>query len=212
MKLLCALGVSLIFVFVPASYGDIILDQQYSFSSSVASSTNGDVSQMGQTFTVGIGGTLDHIDVLMFRLGGIFETTGDPVLSVYNVSGGLPFGSPLATVSIPEINVPYNNAAMVSFDLSAAAISLNVGDILAFSVTASSGVGPYFLLTDQGQPIEYGGGNAIAKFGANPWQTIAPNQDHGFQTFVNAIPEPATGTLLLLSSLLIGAVWRNRKR
>ncbi len=55
---------------------DIVLDQHHTFTSSIANSTNGDVSQMGQTFTVGVAGTLDHIDVLMFRLGGIFDPTG----------------------------------------------------------------------------------------------------------------------------------------
>jgi hypothetical protein len=166
--------------------GDIVLDQQHSFTSSFASSTNGDVSQMGQTFTVGIAGTLDHIDVLMFRLGSIFDPTGDPLLRVFNTDGGLPTGEPLATVTIPEANVPLNNAAFVSFDVSSAAIEANIGEVLAFSITATSGVGPYFLLTDQGQSIEYAGGAAIAKIGANPWQPISPAQDHGFKTYVLA--------------------------
>ncbi len=201
MKLFCMLGIFLLFAFVPSIYGDIILDQQYTFSSSFASSTNGDVSEMGQTFTVGISGTLDHIDVLMFRLGGIFETSGDPVLQLYNVSGGLPTGAPLVVVSIPEFNVPYDNAAMVSFDVSSAAIAVNPGDIFAFSITAASGVGPYFLLSDLGQAIDYGGGAAIAQFGANPWQLIAPDQDHGFRTYVNAIPEPAGAMVCAFTSL-----------
>ena len=141
---------------------------------------------MGQTFTVGVAGTLDHIDVLMFRLGSIFDPTGDPLLRVFNTVGGLPTGAPLATVTILEANVPLNNAAFVSFGLSSAAIGVNIGDVLAFSVTATSGVGPYFLPTDQGQSIEYTGGAAIAKYGSSPWQQISPPQDHGFQTYVLA--------------------------
>jgi hypothetical protein len=166
--------------------GDVVLDQQHSFTSSIANSTNGDVTQVGQTFTVGVAGTLDHIEVLMFRLSGIFDPTGDPLLRVFNTAAGLPTGAPLATVTIPEANVPLNTAAFVSFDLSSAEIGLNIGEILAFSVTATSGVGPYFLLTDQGLSVEYAGGAAIAKFGDNPWQQLSPPQDHGFKTYVLA--------------------------
>lgn len=130
---------------------------------------------MGQTFTVGVAGTLDRIDVLMFRLGGILDPTGNPVMRVFDTTGGLPSGTPLALVSTPENNVPLNVAGMVSFDVSAFAIVVNPGDVLAFSITAASGVGPYFLPTDQGQAIEYNGGAAIAKFGNNPfWTPAAP--------------------------------------
>jgi len=184
--------------------GDILLDQQHMFTSSIANSTNGDVSQMGQTFTVGVAGTLDHINVLMFRLGGIFDPTGDPLLRVYNTAGGLPSGSPLATITIPESSVPLNNASMVTFDVSSAGIAVNLGDILAFSVTATSGTGPYFLLTDQGQSIEYSGGDAVAMYGANPWQLISPPQDHGFQTFVNVpVPEPSMAAASFLAAPLL---------
>jgi hypothetical protein len=189
---------------------DIVLDQHHTFTSSIANSTNGDVSQMGQTFTVGVAGTLDHIDVLMFRLGGIFDPTGDPVMRIFNTAGGFPNGSPLALVTIPKVNVPLNVAAMVTFDVSSAGIVVNPGDILAFSITAAAGTGPYFLLTDQGQAIEYNGGAGIAKFGANPWQLFnPPDQDHGFRTFVNSVPEPASIPLLLLSGFAM--VCRRRR-
>ncbi len=185
------------------AYSDIILDQQHTFTSSVASSTNGDVSQMGQTFTVGVAGTLDRIDVLMFRLDGFFDPTGNPVMRVFDTAGGLPTETPLALLSIAENNVPLNVAGMVSFDVSAFAIAVNPGDVLAFSITAASGSGPYFLPTDQGQAIEYNGGAAMAKFGNNPWQLISPNQDHGFQTFVNAVPEPSVISFAYLFGLML---------
>lgn len=184
------------------AYSDIVLDQQHSFTSAVANSTNGDVSQVGQTFTVGVAGTLDHIDVLMFRLGGIFDPTGDPVMRVFNTAAGIPTGAPLALVSIAEANVPFNVAAMVSFDISSAAIAVNPGDILAFSITAASGVGPYFLLSDGA--AGYNGGSAIAKFGANPWEIFNnPHQDHGFRTFVNTVPEPSAISLSCLMGFML---------
>jgi hypothetical protein len=184
MKLF-TIGVILSLALSVAARGQIVLDQQHSFTSSVANSTNGDVTQVGQTFTVGVAGVLDHVDLFMFRVGGIFDPTGDPLLRVYNTASGLPTGSPLASVIISEALVPLNNAAFVSFDVSSAAIGVTVGDVLAWSVTATSGVGPYFVPTDQGQSVEYTGGAAVINFGP-AWQFISPAQDHSFRTFVSA--------------------------
>ncbi len=199
-----------LFAIAPAD-GDIVLDQQHSFTSSIGNSTSGDVSQIGQTFTVGIAGTLVRIDVLMFRLGGIFDPTGDPVMRIYSVAGGFPAGSPLATFSIPEANVPLNAAAMVSFDVSSASLAVSPGNVLAFSMSAASGVGPYFLLTDQGLFIEYTGGEGVAKFGSNPWQFFNDPQDHGFRTWVDAAVIPEPSTLAILAGLaIIGSQMRSR--
>lgn len=200
--------IALFAAFAPAGLrADIVLDQQHSFTSATANSTNGDISQMGQTFTVGIAGTLARIDVLMFRLGGAFDPAGDPVLRIYNVASGLPTGSPIATFTIPKANVPLNAAAMVPFDVSAASLAVAPGNLLAFSISATAGSGPYFLLTDQGQSIEYTGGEGVAKFGSNPWQFFNVPQDHGFQTWVDtsSIPEPASfaGTWVLAAALLL---------
>jgi hypothetical protein len=170
-----------------AGQAEVVLDQQHAFTSSIANSTNGDVTLVGQTFTVGVAGTLDHIDVFMFRLGGIFDPTGDPVLRVYNTAGGLPTGAALITVSIGEALVPLNNPDFVTFDVSSAAISITPGQVLAFSLTAASGVGPYFLPTDQGQQIEYPGGDAVINFGGNGWQFLTPPQDHSFRTYVDTV-------------------------
>lgn len=191
------------------SQADIVLDQQFSFTSSIANSTNGNVSQMGQTFTVGVAGTLHHVDVYMFQLGGIFSPTGDPVFRIFNTSAGLPTGSALVTTSVPMSNVPLNNAAFVTFNVSAFNLNVNPGDILAFSLTASSGTGPYFLPTSQGQPINYSGGDAVAKFGNNPWQFFNQAQDHSFRTYVDAVPEPSS---MIMTALMIGLGSSLRRR
>src|SRR6185295_941948 len=138
MKLITT-GVIISLAITVGARGAVVLDQQYSFTSSIASSTNGDVTQIGETFSVVVAGTLDHIDVFMFKLSGIFDPTGDPQLRIYNTSGGLPTGTALATVTIPEVNVRLNNAAFVSFDVSSAATAANIGTVFAFSVIATTG-------------------------------------------------------------------------
>lgn len=189
-----------------------VLDQQYDFSSSVANTTNGNLGEVGQTFTVGIAGTLDQIDVRMFRLSGIFDPTGDPILSIYSTSGGLPTGSPLATATVPEASVPLNpvgTPAFVSFDVSAAGLLVNPGDVLAFAIRTTSEVGPYWLITDQGQPIEYAGGAAVSRFPPGAWSAMSPPQDHAFQTWVTPVPEPQSFVLLGMG---VVALWIGRRR
>jgi hypothetical protein len=171
----------------------VVLDQQHNTATAIADSSNGAVSEMAQTFTVGVAGTLDHFELSMFQLGSIFATNGDPQLSVYNTSGGVPTGSALTTVQIPTAQVPLNNAAFVTFNVSAGAIPVTVGQVLAFSIFTSSDPGPYFWTydSDTGQPDDYAAGAAFRRTRpAQPWQSFSPSNDHEFKTYVNAVAPP----------------------
>lgn len=197
---LATLTLAAILTLPTAARAVAVIDQQYDFTSSIANTTNGNLGEVGQTFTVGLAGTLERVDVRMFRLGGIFDPTGDPILSVYNTAGGLPTGAPLATATVPEASVPLNpvnNAAdFVAFDISGAGLQVSPGQVLAFAIRTTSEVGPYWLLTDQGQPIEYAGGAAVSRFPPGAWSSLSPAQDHAFRTWVTPIPEPQSVILL----------------
>jgi hypothetical protein len=205
------LAVAIFTLSVATAQAVAILDQEHNFQSSLANSTNGNVGEIGQTFTVGIAGTLDHIEVLMFRLGGIFDPTGDPILSVYATAAGLPTGAPLATSTVPEAIVPFSTAAFVSFDVSSAAIPVGLGDLLAFAISTTSEVGPYFLLTrgDTGQPEDYAAGTVVSRFPPGPWSALT--QDHGFRTYVVPVPEPQSVVLLGLGLAAVVAMRRRRR-
>ena len=169
----------------------VTLDQQHDTATATADSSNGSVSEMAQTFTVGIAGTLDHIDVSMFQLGSIFTTSGDPKLSVYNTAAGAPTGAPLTTIQISTTLVPLGSAAFVTFDVSGAAIPVTVGEVLAFGVSTTSDPGPYFMPddTDTGAIDDYTAGAAYRRtLPAQPWQLLQPFGDHEFRTYVNALP------------------------
>jgi hypothetical protein len=194
------------------TFAAVVLDQQHNTPTSVADSTNGAVSEVAQTFTVGIAGTLDHIDVSMFQLGAPFATNGDPKLSVYNTTAGVPSGSPLTTIQVSTTLVPFNTAAFVTFDVSTAAIPVSVGQVLAFGVSTLSDPGPYFVPqdSDTGAVGNYAGGAAYRRtLPAQPWQVLTPAQDHEFRTFVNAVPEPST--LLLAAVGTISLVLARRR-
>lgn len=157
--------------------------------------------EMGQTFTVGVGGTLAQIDVLMYRQGDPLDSFGDAVLRVYTTTPQRrPTGEALATVTLPKAQVPSGSAAWVSFDVSGAGIAVNPGDVLAFAVAAASGQGSYTLpIVFNATGVDYAGGAAVRRdlSVSGPWSTIIPAADYGFQTWVDAIPEPATAMLLL---------------
>jgi hypothetical protein len=183
-----------------------ILDQQHNFTSSVANSTNGNVAEVGQTFTVGVTGTLDHIDVLMFRVGGPFDPTADPIISIYATSGGLPTGDPLATATTPETQVPLNTADFVTFDLSAAALPVTAGTLMAFAIRTLSDPQPYFLLSDGA--AGYAAGAGVNRFPPSAWFAFSPPQDHGFRTFVEPVPEPSSALLIGVGSMAFLACHR----
>jgi len=192
-----------------------VLDQEHDNTGmGVGTSTNGNVAEVGQTFTVGIAGTLDRIDVLMFRLGGIFDPTGDPILSVYNTSAGLPTGAPLISVSVPEATVPFDNEAFIAFDVSSANLAVNVGDVLAWGIRTTSEVGPYWILNDGdiGLPEDYTAGVGVRRFPPGDWSAMSPASDHGFRSWVTPVPEPSTVALLAIGLIGLAATDRFRRK
>lgn len=187
----------------PAARGAVMLDQEHDVVSGVADSTNGNVTEIGQTFTVGTTGTLVQIDVFMFRFSFSDSVTDDVILSVYATSSGLPTGAALATVTLPKAQVPLNAAALVSFDVSGAGIAVNAGDVLAFAVAAASGQGSYTLpIVFNATGVDYAGGAAVRRdlSVSGPWSTIIPAADYGFQIWVDTVPEPTTAVLLLVGA------------
>lgn len=197
----------------------VVLDQSQTTAGFVNFLTS--TSSIGQSFTVGVSGILDRIDVHLrktFPAQGP-ETDYDIQLSLQSLSGGLPDGISLATATIDGSTLPAAGAAVspyTSFDLSAAAISVTAGDMFAFVLTGlgAGSSADWNLFTSGSNENPYADGAKLS-FAGSSWSTT--NADAEFQTFVNdevsgpiAVPAPGMAVIFGLSLAGLGFVRRKR--
>src|SRR3954470_11577615 len=152
-------GIVIIFSFATASApADVVLDQQNDVTGSgTADSTSGGFLEQGQTFTVGVTGTLSRIDVQINFTG--FGSTGNAILNVYNTTGGRPPGASLGTASRTSFLIPPGGYAFQPFDVSSYAVFVHAGDVLAYGI--SSDVDSTFFLRSTFDHSTYAGGQSL---------------------------------------------------
>lgn len=161
-------------------------------------------SQIVQTFTVGKAGVLDRIEVAIFS----YSDSPDAIvleLFATPLDLGAPFPAALASASVPRANLPtvqtFSLSELTAFDLSAANLSVEVGEVYAFSVRGRGfGTNP--------AGAAYAGGQG---FYANFAGGFDSGSDFGFRTYVtSATPEPGTWALMIAGFGLAGAALRRR--
>lgn len=205
LKLLATLLVSFLSINANAS---VILDQNNNPTSTFGaflddvSSTYGDNAYQTQTFTVGVNGMLDHIDVL---LGAADPTAGSFTFELLSTTAtGAPdyASAPLATVAA-SYDLTSSNYGFSTLDFRSDNISVSVGDKLAVVGITGSGVAttglavPNWVGTD-GNP--YAGGAYYAAFIGDPSNLIAngtEGYDLNFRSYVDTsvVPVPAAAWL-----------------
>ncbi|HEX4414738.1 MAG TPA: hypothetical protein VH107_13980 [Lacipirellulaceae bacterium] len=181
---ICAIAIIFSAVAASASAA-VVLDQQNDVTGTgTADSTSGGFLEQGQTFTVGVTGTLSHIDVQLNFPG--FDSGGNAILNVYNTSGGLPTGASLGSASRTFFLVPSGGYAFQPFDVSSYAIPVHAGDVLAYGI--SSDIGSTFFVRTTSDHSTYAGGLSLYRTynPAGVWTNYTFSHDGGFQTYVDA--------------------------
>lgn len=144
----------------------------------------------GQSFTVGVGGILSCVEVMVQNINPV---AGRLVLEIQNVDGDLPNGEILATASMAQSEVPNDEPTFVNFDISAAELPVLAGDVYAIVVSSEARTGgipvDYRWAGEFGSNGRYSGG--IASSRNNGVWTGVSSVDLGFRTYV----EPTTPTI-----------------
>src|SRR4051812_38436174 len=124
-----------VFAAVGHAFAAETLDQQNDVNGSATADSAGPFSQeVGQTFTVGVGGMLSRIEAQLSRPG--FSSGGAVILTIYNTSAGVPNVS-LGTATLPWDAIPTTGFGYQSFDVSSFAIPVHVNDVFAFGIKSS---------------------------------------------------------------------------
>jgi len=210
-----------------ATAGTVTLDQQQlkqQLKYAVNKSSTGG-RQVHQTFTVGLAGTLEKVDLNMVFDTSLPKNDGSVVVEIRSTSGGVPsFTNVLASTSTATSNLNQvfdplfpSHLKWVTFDFSAAAIAVSVGDVLAVSVRAvadADGVAGFIVGSTSTSVDKYAGGNRFHVSGAK--MISSAKNDLVFRTYVNVpatvVPLPASAWIGFGLLGALGAVRRVRRR
>lgn len=157
---------------------------------------------LAQTFTVGVSGLLDRVEVRANPT----QKIGDLLVEIQNTDAqGKPIltgPSVLAAASVPLTDLP--DQGFGAIDFSQSNFTMHEGDVLALVMRrdrggdgSQFGVAWYGGLTAKNQ--DYPGGAAWGVFGQSDWIRSANGRtsDYGFRTYVTPLPDPAGGALFL---------------
>jgi len=199
-------GTVLVATGVQASFAVSVIDQFFvpgaipTLSASVF-----DWAPKGQTFTVGIPGTLTEVEVYIAREN---QATSPLLFGLLGTTGGVPDdGQPtLSLMPIPAASVS-ETLGWLSIDVSSHGLTVSRGDVLAIELVGTTRNNDYQWYGDW--HASYSGGNAYNKFPG--WTSLGSDYQLGFRTYVEPVPEPS-GTLFLAVSLGGLAVFKGRRK
>ncbi|MEM6394186.1 MAG: PEP-CTERM sorting domain-containing protein [Planctomycetota bacterium] len=162
-----------------------------------------------QTFTVGVAGTLQTVELQVMRGEPLFPggvPNEDVVVSILGTTpAGLPdFTQNLGSVSLPVSSIPafddFTTGPYTAFDVSGLGIEVSPGDVFAIDVASATDPESYFVW-DSEVDI-YAGGISTTLGVFDGFFSDFPGRDLGFRTSV-LIPEPASLTLLALGGVAL---------
>ena len=145
---------------------------------------------LAQTFTAGMGGGLDQVD-LHLRIEG--TPTAPLTVEIRNVSAGAPGGTVLASASLPASSFSLTSAFVpISFTPPAAVVAGTPYAIVAYSSTVLPT--NFYVWSSAGATHPYAGGGGFS-IGSSPpsgiWSS-PPTLDFTFKTYVQPPTTPST--------------------
>ena len=172
-----------------------------------------------QTWTVGLTGTLDRVDLF----GEAYGPTFDAVLSVFGGSSDIrvPGTNFLGAVTLPSMDIVFDG--VTSFDFSALNIKANAGDILTMEIggrfSCVSDCNQSWVILDRFEPsgarVRYADGFTFA---ITPSGAFFQDATFNFRTLMTptdvgaTVPEPGAWSLTILGFASLGAILRERRR
>lgn len=180
-----------------------IVDQEHFVTSTngFGNLSNGTTFGRAQTFTVGLAGIFDSIDVQV-RSGGATQAR------IIATAGGAPIGGSGGSTVLATSSSVTNAGDVYTFDFSPSGLAVTVGQILAIELF---GQGQWSGVTATGGGSYAGGSDYFFNTNfATPNWTINPNFDWNFRTYVD-VSEPGIVALVLIG-LLGMSLARRRNR
>jgi len=138
---------------------------------------------LGQVVTPGLSGQLTNVEVSLFKLN---LEPGGVTVSIRNVSAGLPTGSDLAAVFIPDSSIG-TSASWIQVNFSTP-VTITAGTPFAIVISDADNKNEYFW---RFQSLgTYAGGEGSATIPS--WTLYSPSRDFNFRTYVDTSGSGAT--------------------
>jgi hypothetical protein len=159
--------------------------------------------QLSQTFTVGISGFLEGLDIGFWKNP---SQAGQLTISLHSLT---PDGTQLGSVVFDSSAI--TAAGVYHIDLSALDLKVTAGEVLAFTMVASL---PNGLFEVQGGGGGYAGGQLYAQNSGIGPNWLNTGNDAIFATFVDPTPLPGSLPLFLTGCGVVGGMlrWRTVKK
>ena len=219
MRRLLSLAAVALTLLVARAEATVILDQEFDPGSPSVNRGLWSSITAGQTFTVGVAGTLSGFDVWLQKFDS--PPDADQVLwELQSTASGFPDGTVLASGSIPFSSVPPtvgSDGNFVSVDVLAHGIAVTPGDLLAIVISGTPRCPDPAVRWggDFGPRAVYPGGQGVI-LTRTGWMIDLAGRDQepidwGFRTRVETSRVPAPTTIVLLLTGAAAHVGRRRR-
>jgi hypothetical protein len=162
------------------------LDQSQTSASAGFDALTTQAARLGQTFTAGLTGSLDQVDLFLVRNG----SPGDLTVAIEASAGGIPAGMVLATATVAESSLALDVPAWLPVPFSIPAVSI-AGTQYAIVISAH-GVDCGHVCYQWGAALgdPYAGGEAVDSIdGGTTWFSPGTGIDRAFNTYVTPSPD-----------------------